>query len=59
MAAKKTAPAAKTPKRVVLDVSPELHRALKMRAAAEDRTIREVVLDALAAAGFPEAKGQG
>lgn len=47
-----TAPA--KPKRLVLDVPPATHRALKMRAAAEGRTIREVVLDALAAQGIGE-----
>lgn len=38
----------KTPKRVTVEVEPELHRQAKIKAASEGRTIADVVRELLA-----------
>ena len=45
-----------TPKRATVYLEPEVHRALRLRAAANDRTISDMVNDAVKAALAEDAE---
>lgn len=41
-------------KRFVIELSPKLHKSLRQRAVDEDRSMRDVIIDALAGVGVRE-----